>query len=149
MAYCSSCGAPIENVNNPYCSCCGASNAVAQQPYQYQQIPSTQYQQQPALQYQQQPTATYQQAQGQPQVFINNQASAGGTIAIPPKNKWVAFVLCLFLGMIGVHCFYTGKIGMGVLYFFTLGLFGIGWIIDIIRILVGGYYDKWGRQLLE
>lgn len=51
------------------------------------------------------------------------------------KNKWAAFSLCLFLGFIGGHKFYEGKIGMGLLYFFTVGLFGIGWIVDLIAIL--------------
>lgn len=37
------------------------------------------------------------------------------------KNKWVAFLLCLFLGVIGVHKFYEGKIGMGILYILRPG----------------------------
>lgn len=52
-----------------------------------------------------------------------------------PCNKWVAFLLCFFLGGLGVHKFYEGKVGMGILYFFTIGLFGIGWFIDLICIL--------------
>lgn len=51
------------------------------------------------------------------------------------KNKWVSFFLCLFLGVFGVHKFYEGKVGMGVLYLFTAGLFGIGWFVDLITIL--------------
>lgn len=51
------------------------------------------------------------------------------------KNKWVAFLLCLFFGYIGVHKIYEGKIGMAVLYFFTVGLFCIGWIADLVMIL--------------
>lgn len=50
-------------------------------------------------------------------------------------NKWLAFVLCLFLGYLGVHKFYEGKVGMGILYLFTGGLFFIGYIIDLITIL--------------
>lgn len=50
-------------------------------------------------------------------------------------NKWVDFFLCLFLGYFGVHKFYEGKIGIGIIYLFTLGLFGIGWVIDIFAIL--------------
>lgn len=52
------------------------------------------------------------------------------------KNKWVAFCLCLFLGYFGAHKFYEGKIGMGILYLFTGGLFGIGVIVDLIVLLL-------------
>lgn len=48
------------------------------------------------------------------------------------KNKWVSLTLCVCLGYLGVHKFYEGKIGMGILYLCTLGIFGIGWIVDII-----------------
>ncbi len=50
------------------------------------------------------------------------------------KNKWVAFLLCLFLGYLGIHKFYEGRILLGVLYFFTAGLFGIGVIVDLIKL---------------
>ena len=52
------------------------------------------------------------------------------------KNKWVAFVLCLFLGLVGAHKVYEGKILVGVVYIFTAGLFFVGWIIDLIAILM-------------
>ena len=52
-----------------------------------------------------------------------------------PKNKWIAFFLCLFLGVYGAHKFYEGRIGLGILYLFTGGLFGIGWIVDCICLL--------------
>ena len=65
-----------------------------------------------------------------------NQNINGGVRSGKPINKWVAFFLCLFLGYVGAHKFYEGKIGMGVVYLFTVGLFGIGWIIDIIAILL-------------
>lgn len=80
---------------------------------------------------------------GQPaQVVINNannnNVSGGATVVVPTgkqKDKWVAFVLCLLLGGLGVHRFYEGKIGTGILWLFTAGLFGIGWLIDLIIIL--------------
>lgn len=43
--------------------------------------------------------------------------------------------LCLFLGALGAHKFYEGKGGMGVVYIFTFGLFGIGVLIDFFSIL--------------
>lgn len=51
------------------------------------------------------------------------------------KNGTVAFLLCVFLGGLGVHKFYEGKIGTGLLYFFTFGLFGFGWLVDCFNLL--------------
>ena len=75
-----------------------------------------------------------------PNIVINNANSNVNTIdngvgVGRQKNKWVAFCLCLFLGYFGAHKFYEGKVGMGILYLFTVGLFGIGWIIDLIVLL--------------
>ena len=68
---------------------------------------------------------------------VNNNVNTVTTVvAGKPKNKWVAFLLCLFLGFFGAHKFYEGKIGMGVLYLLTLGLFGFGWIIDCVALLL-------------
>lgn len=50
-----------------------------------------------------------------------------------PVNPAVELWLCLLLGWAGAHKFYEGKTGMGILYLFTLGLFGFGWIIDTIK----------------
>lgn len=46
------------------------------------------------------------------------------------KSKTTAYLLWFFLGVIGIHKFYLGKTGMGILYIFTAALFGIGWIVD-------------------
>lgn len=50
------------------------------------------------------------------------------------KNKWISLLLCVLFGWLGVHRFYEGKAFTGVLYLLTLGFFGIGWLIDIVRI---------------
>lgn len=50
------------------------------------------------------------------------------------KNKWISLLLCIFLGWLGIHRFYEGKVITGILYLFTCGFFGLGWIIDIVRI---------------
>lgn len=52
------------------------------------------------------------------------------------RTKSIAIILALFLGWIGGHRFYLGQIGMGLLYFFTAGLFGIGVIVDIVRMVL-------------
>lgn len=49
-------------------------------------------------------------------------------------NKKVDFILCLFLGYLGIHKFYEKKTLMGILYLFTLGLFLVGWIYDCIKL---------------
>ena len=79
----------------------------------------------------------------QPQIIINNDnintntntnnVNAGGRGK--EKNKWVALLLCFFLGFVGGHKFYEGKVGMGILYLFTAGLCGIGVLIDFITLL--------------
>ena len=69
---------------------------------------------------------------------VNTNVNAG--IGVKPKNKWVALALCICLGYFGAHKFYEGKSGMGVLYLFTFGLCGIGWIVDIILILLKPTY---------
>lgn len=49
---------------------------------------------------------------------------------------WLKFILCAFFGFLGVHKFMEKKIGMGILYLFTMGLFGLGWFYDCIKYLI-------------
>lgn len=50
------------------------------------------------------------------------------------KNKWISLILCVFWGWLGIHRFYEGKTITGIIYLFTLGLLGFGWIADIVRL---------------
>lgn len=71
-----------------------------------------------------------------PNIVINNtntNSNINNRIAGRAKNKWVSLALCIFT--VCGHKFYEGKIGMGIIYLFTGGLFGIGWFIDIISLL--------------
>ncbi len=57
------------------------------------------------------------------------------------KSRLVAFLLCFFLGFLGIHRFYVGKTGSGILYLCTGGIVGIGWLIDFCMILFGSFTD--------
>lgn len=64
------------------------------------------------------------------------------------KSRTITFFLAFFLGGFGAHRFYVGKVGTGLVYLFTLGLFGFGALIDCILILCGGFKDKKGDLIL-
>lgn len=103
---CDSCGAPVENGTCTYCG------------------------------------KEFGNSENDKNIIINNYSSASASTSAnvnvqpviygKPKNKWIALLLCIFT--IFGHKFYEGKIGMGILYLFTAGLFGIGWIIDVITL---------------
>ena len=65
------------------------------------------------------------------------------------KKRLVALLLCFFLGTIGIHRFYVGKVGTGVLMILTAGGMGIWTLIDFIMIIVGSFKDKEGALLTE
>ena len=52
------------------------------------------------------------------------------------KSDIVDLILCVCFGYFGVHKFYEGNKKMGLIYLFTLGLFGIGWIVDIFALSI-------------
>lgn len=66
------------------------------------------------------------------------------------KNWLTALLLCILLaliGVFGVHRFYVGKVGTGILMLLTAGGLGIWWIIDIILIATMQFRDNEGRVL--
>lgn len=140
--YCINCGQLIPKVAN-ICPHCGANqetgtannvveaNVVNQQNQQYQQNQQQQqYQQNQQQQYQQQaPT---------------NQ----GAQAPADNTKWViALILCFTVGYLGVHRFYLGHIGIGIIQLLTAGGCGIWVIIDLIMLLTGSLKDAQGNPL--
>ncbi len=75
-------------------------------------------------------------SEANPQIIINNQVgTTTNAKATKECDKWIAFLLCVFLGFLGAHKFYEGRIGLGILYLFTAGIFGIGILVDFIVIL--------------
>lgn len=66
----------------------------------------------------------------------------------PSKSKYdwlVVFLLCLFLGGLGIHRFYVGKTGSGVAQLLTVGGCGVWALIDLIMIVMGKFTDSDGK----
>ncbi|MCR2808021.1 TM2 domain-containing protein [Paenibacillus soyae] len=63
------------------------------------------------------------------------------------KSFVAALILSILLGTLGIHRFYVGKIGTGILQLLTMGGFGIWALVDIIMIAVGSFKDKQGHVL--
>ena len=68
---------------------------------------------------------------------------------VSPLSRLAALLLCLFVGALGVHRFYVGKIGTGVAMIFTLGGLGIWALVDLIMIAVGSFTDANGKYVLD
>ena len=80
-----------------------------------------------------------------PMQNMTTRSTASGTDS--EKSRLIALLLCLLLGNLGIHRFYVGKTGTGVLWLFTLGLIGIGSLVDLIMIIAGTFTDKDGYYL--
>ena len=173
MAKCPICGAPVDG---KFCAYCGYQVAAGgrqnqeqnrsqsqQGPYQYARQPQSNpygdaYQrnyEEDQARYRQDPR--YQQYRQDPRYQGYQQRGPAGydyrypyyEQPVSTRNKWVAFVLCFLVGTLGIHRFYVGKIGTGLLWLFTFGCFGIGWLVDLITIVTGSFHDDRGLPLRE
>ena len=64
-----------------------------------------------------------------------------------PKSWLVTLLLCFFVGSLGIHRFYAGKIGTGILMLLTCGFFGIWTLIDFSIIVIGNFTDSDGLKI--
>jgi hypothetical protein len=81
------------------------------------------------------------------------QADMAGALALrdgrSEKRILVAFLLCFFVGVFGVHRFYAGKVGTGVLQLVTLGGLGIWAFVDLILLATGNFRDGEGERITQ
>lgn len=80
---------------------------------------------------------SYRASDGKKHVYINGQFYESS-----PKSGNVAYLLTLFGGSLGLHRFYLGSFFKGLMYLFTAGFFGIGWILDVILSITGRQKDR-------
>ncbi len=66
---------------------------------------------------------------------------------LSPKSRLVTLLFCVLLGVFGVHRFYVGKIGTGLLMLLTLGGLGIWYLVDVILVLAGSFRDRDGLRV--
>ena len=59
-------------------------------------------------------------------------------------ERVTGILIVVFLGGLGVHRFMAGKVGSGILWLLTGGLFGIGWIVDLISVCTGTFTNADG-----
>lgn len=136
MAFCSSCGKPI-NDGAAFCPNCGAQQGNSAQPAQPQPAQAQPAQPQPV------------QAPASPV----NPAPQAAQVQLPLKDQSTALLLCFFLGCFGIHDFYCHRTAYGVIKLILtltgiLSIVSAIWmIVDLIRLLKGTFTDGFGRQL--
>lgn len=82
----------------------------------------------------------------QPTIYNNTSKFSSEPSTRQTDERWlITLLLCAFLGGLGVHRFYAGKIGTGILMLVTLGGCGIWWLIDLIFIVTNQFTDDEGR----
>jgi TM2 domain-containing membrane protein YozV len=173
MAFCSNCGKQL--IGDPdICVNCGVAlkkDKIPQYHAPQQHVPPTPQPQYQAPQYQQPyPPQQFPQQQYPPQQFGNqpyppNQYGMAD-YGVSDKSKMTVAILAFFLGTLGVHRFYVGKIGTGIAmaaltivgyitgFLFVFGFVlvsavGLWVLVDFIMALMGKFTDKYGRPIVN
>ncbi len=60
---------------------------------------------------------------------------------------WILAIVCFFLGGLGIHRFVVGKVGTGIIWLCTMGVFGIGALVDFIMIFCSAFTDAEGNEI--
>ena len=131
---CNGCGSQLKG-GELFCPYCGTEVERPAQPQQQaapQQIHIHNH-------YQQQPERVVERVYVQQPYYVQPQQSQ--------KSRLVMFLLWFFLGPFGGHQFYSGHSGKGILYLFTMGLCGVGVLIDFFVILLGNPRDQFGLPI--
>jgi hypothetical protein len=68
---------------------------------------------------------------------------------VSPRLLLPAVLLCFWFGVFGVHRFFVGKVGTGLLMLFTFGGLGLWALIDLIILVCGAFTDSDGRKLTQ
>lgn len=123
------------------CKRCGAQVGIEYRlcPYCHTEI------EYPTPNHQQQPTIIVQNILGNDpspmqSPYMYNQYNNYNMVST--RKQSTALILAIFLGWLGMERFYVGKAASGIMYLLTFGLFGIGWLIDIIMIACGAFTDS-------
>lgn len=158
--YCPKCNC-INHYDNVFCTRCGAVLTPKKEKTETQTTKeqssgnSTSYSQSGNANHSQNGNASYSQTTFS-QPYSNNMTSPNmanpsyyqqNVAPISAKSRGVAAVLCFWFGFLGIHRFYAGKILTGLLWMFTLGLFGFGSISDFIMIACGSFKDCYGYKI--
>ncbi|HKV56725.1 MAG TPA: TM2 domain-containing protein [Ktedonobacteraceae bacterium] len=96
-----------------------------------------------------QPQPQYQEWQAPQQPWSPQYSQyPGAMMGMGPQKNWLAtMLLCHFLGMFGVHRFYTGRVVSGIFQLLTFGGLGIWTLVDLVMIITGDFKDNYGRPL--
>jgi len=84
-----------------------------------------------------------------PKCGVRQKAAPNTSGNIEGTDWLTTLLLCIFLGLAGIHRFYSGSTGIGVVQLLTLGGCGLWTLFDFITILTGSYKDGTGSPLIK